>query len=232
MIPGWDSRKPGDWPPENSVIPWQRRSSISSIPFSNTPRSRSAPRKPGRRIFPVHRMNHSQAIHGFYIAGGDHYHRLFHPIHWETRHDPEAGRRIDLEHARVRCARAPDFSGLSSPRRRGSRNTTFLDVHRARGVPIAACSTAIRQALGDRRCWRKLFTLPFEALVAIRADRLYSVSPSGAALRDVQWHYRYVGSRTTSLVSISDLRSRSKLFSAPSIRPQAPVPVEAAKAWS
>ncbi len=185
VIAGWDSRKPG-LAPENLRHSMAKKVldlfhplfEYSSIALGTT--------KTGEEnFFRILGMNHSQAIHGFYITGGDHYHRL-HPVTGkpDTIQKLEDALTSNMHGFDVRAHR---ISAVFL-RREGEEVEipTFLDVHRLGEVPLQTCSTAIRQALGDRRCWRKLFTLPFEALVAIRADRLYSVSPSGAALRDVR----------------------------------------------
>ena len=52
---------------------------------------------------------------------------------------------------------------------------TFLDVRHVGGPPLHASSTEIRRALGDRKRWRYLCTLPFDTLVSICGNRLYDV---------------------------------------------------------
>jgi hypothetical protein len=52
---------------------------------------------------------------------------------------------------------------------------TFPDVRSVGKLPVQTSSTEIRRALADLRCRRKLFTLPFVALVSICGNKLYRV---------------------------------------------------------
>ncbi len=123
-------------------------------------------------LFRILDMNPGQALHAFYIAGGDHYHRL-HP----ATHAPDTIQK--LEEGMI--SRFPAGDGRRHRvsavflRRDGEEKDipTFLDVRRLEGLPVQTCSTAIRQALVDRRGWWKLFTLPFVALASIRCTQAY-----------------------------------------------------------
>ena len=117
-------------------------------------------------------MNQAQAIHAFYIAGGDHYHRF----------SPATGRPDTIQKLEDGLAsKAYGFNGRLhrvSPvffHREGkvADIPTFLDVRRVGRLPVQTSSTEIRWALKYRQNWWKLYALPFGALVSICANRLW-----------------------------------------------------------
>jgi hypothetical protein len=128
-------------------------------------------------------MNPAQAIHAFYIAGGDHYHRF----------NPATGSPDTIQKLEEGMTSKPeDFDGQLHQvsavflHREGEERDipTLLDVHRVR-IPVQTSSTEIRLALEDRRRWQKLYTLPFIALVSICGRSLYHIRACGELLEDL-----------------------------------------------
>ena len=174
VIAGVDSRKPG-------MAPGGARHSMarevlelfdplfeySSIAFGTATSGEE-------NLFRILQMNPGQAIHAFYIAGGDHYHR-FHPATGcpDTIQKLEEGMTSKLHGFNGHVHRvSPVFLSRAGEE---AEIPTFLDVRRIDRLPVQTCSTEIRRAIGDRRRWRKLATLPFVALVSICGNRLYRV---------------------------------------------------------
>ncbi len=125
-------------------------------------------------LFKILGMNPGQAIHAFYIAGSDHYHR-FHPVTGrpDTIQKLEEGMTSNLYGFGGQLHRV---SAVFLHREGKEKHIpTFLDVRCMEGLPVQTSSTEIRRALADRRRLRKLFTLPFVALVSICANKLYRV---------------------------------------------------------
>jgi len=123
-------------------------------------------------LFKILGMNPAQAIHAFYIAGGDHYHRF----------SPATGRPDTIQKLEDGLAsKAYGFNGQLhrvSPvffHREGkvADIPTFLDVRRVGKLPVQTSSTEIRWALKDPHNWWKLYALPFGALVSICGNRLW-----------------------------------------------------------
>jgi nicotinic acid mononucleotide adenylyltransferase len=130
-------------------------------------------------LFKILGMNPTQAIHAFYIAGGDHYHRI-HPGTGrpDTIQKLEEGKTAKLhgfdEHlhhlSAVFLHREDEEADIP----------TFLDVLSVGKLPVQTSSTEIRMALIDQSCWRKLYALPFVELDSIHSNGLYHTGVRGA----------------------------------------------------
>jgi nicotinic acid mononucleotide adenylyltransferase len=124
-------------------------------------------------LFNIFGMNPYQAIHAFYIAGGDHYHR-FNP----ATGAPDTIQKLENGMTSKLYGFDEQLHRVSAVfLRRESEDgdiTTFLDVRRVRMLPVQTSSTEIRRAFEDRRRWWKLYALPFVELDSICDNRLYN----------------------------------------------------------
>jgi nicotinic acid mononucleotide adenylyltransferase len=129
-------------------------------------------------LFKILGLNPTQAIHAFYIAGGDHYHRIDPASRLpDTIQKLEDGIISRLHGFNERLHRV---SAVFLDRKSEERDIpTLLDVRHVGKLAVQTSSTAIRMALEDQRRRRDLYTLPFTGLASICHNNLYHVRRAG-----------------------------------------------------
>ncbi len=132
--------------------------------------------RPGEEwFFELLALNPRQPIDAYYIAGGDHFHRL-----QPRTGSPDTIERLErgiLERADGLDIRMQKLSVVFLERGEPKEDVmTFLDVHWVSRLPFRASSTSIREAIEGRCPMDTLALLPFTALDFIRADNLYCPS--------------------------------------------------------
>lgn len=174
VIAGQDSRKPEMAPAKVRHSMAKEVLHLFNPFFEYSPIALGTTSSGEENLFKILKMNPAQAIHAFYIAGGDHYHRF----------DPASGSPDTIQ--RLEEGMAVKSFGFDARLHRVSPVflhrvneerviPTFLDVHRVGTLPLQTSSTEIRWALEDRGRWGKLSALPYVALASICGNGLYRV---------------------------------------------------------
>ena len=132
-------------------------------------------------LFSLLSLNREQRIEAFYLAGGDHYHRIN-----PQNNLPDTIQK--LEDNIISCRGNNNFHSVSAVfiERGGGRERpvkTFLPVHFLPAMPFEASSTIIREALQNTHKREVLAFLPFTAYHYISKFELYFPSShSGEAV--------------------------------------------------
>jgi nicotinic acid mononucleotide adenylyltransferase len=174
VIAGQDSRKPKMAPEDVRHSMAREVLELFHPLFEYSSIARGTATAGEENLFKILGMNPGQAVHAFYIAGGDHYNR-FHPV----TGSPDTIQRLEDGVTSKLYGFDGQLHRVSAVflHREGKERDipTFLDVRCMERLPVQTSSTEIRRALADRRRRRKLFTLPFVALVSICGNKLYHV---------------------------------------------------------
>lgn len=136
--------------------------------------------EPGEvNVFRIMGSSGARALHAFYLAGSDHFHR-FAPL---TR-NPDTVERLE-EGIRMRMhgfdPRIHELSAVFIDRGNDREPVdSFLDIRWVDHLPLRTSSTLIRDALGGHQPLYELAALPFTAYCAICVQGMYQTRHEGA----------------------------------------------------